>query len=294
MAGESMLVFPCVTKSDLIAFQNLKVNGEQEYQLSSLAMFGEPDDPRFAFVAHGPVEREWFIVFDIAGNAELAAQVAAARLGGFYPTLVTGTGSHDFAKPDYYLVTVVFERLPSGEALQWAVQPSVTVFEDWEGFAETLKDTSAMVVSADSFGTVTSSGKIWNVEDAPHPVKPLLNLKQLLLMGLGPENDPTLLLGIDSSTPIQLGPTSLSRPNWGQYLRLFKNGGEDGATAFAALYRKGFGGGSGPQQIVIVFAQDGARDGIFEVSADAILAPARRMVDWGYWADERNLYDQLL
>lgn len=163
MAGESMLVFPSVTKSDLVAFQKLKVNGKQEYQLSSLAMFGEPDDPGFAFVAHGPVEREWFVVFDIPGNAELAAHVAAARAGGFYPTIVTGTGSHDFGKPDYYLLTVVFERLTSDVPIQWAVQPSVTVHEDWHSFAKTFGDTTTMVVSADSFGTVTSATKIGNL-----------------------------------------------------------------------------------------------------------------------------------
>ncbi|MBL9021981.1 MAG: hypothetical protein JNL21_07255 [Myxococcales bacterium] len=143
-----------VTKLDLIELMVEKENNRQKWQLVSLAMFGDPDDPRFAFIAHYPNLRPWTIEFDVVSQLDHIGKAIPKAAQRYFPTIVTGTGASELARPDYFRLTVVYEKFPPD------INPAavLTIYESWDEMAAGVGDQNSMIVSLDSFGTVKNSG----------------------------------------------------------------------------------------------------------------------------------------
>jgi hypothetical protein len=102
------MLCPALTKGDLAVLQ-ATCQGPWKAQLVSLAMYGEPDDPRYAAILQEPYDRPWRVEVDITSPQDFIARSVSQASDGFFATLITGTGADSSWSPYYYRLTAVFE-----------------------------------------------------------------------------------------------------------------------------------------------------------------------------------------
>ncbi len=115
-------------------------------QLVSLAMYGEPGAPMYAYIAQEPLVRPWHIETGITSTLDFVTRSTYWAAQGYYPTMVTGTGSNSTASLETFSLAVVYEHgAPKGAYLGGPVR--------WNDFAPPGDEiTSKILVSFDGFG----------------------------------------------------------------------------------------------------------------------------------------------
>lgn len=83
-------IYPWLTTGDLMG---MVVSMQAGWQLVSLAMYGDVDDPRFVALFHEGRQRPWTVTQTFQSALDAQAMVLNAIPDDYYPTMVTATGS---------------------------------------------------------------------------------------------------------------------------------------------------------------------------------------------------------
>jgi hypothetical protein len=121
-------LIPAATRAELGESWDAPNQGRQ---LVSLAMFGDVAAPRYAALFREGRVRAWQIEDDIRSQAEADARSAFWAEQGYYPSMITATGSDDASSPGAYRAAVVYER--GLGSLRQVVVPSA-----WSTFSKSV------------------------------------------------------------------------------------------------------------------------------------------------------------